>query len=158
MGVPTSYTQLLEEPSLSRETTRNIRPFVSGSVPLLSETHPAWREQTGHAILGRYGMTETNMNASNPSAGPRKAGTIGLPLPNIDIRIADEEGRAVAQGQVGMIQIRGPNVFKGYWNLLAKTTEEFTDDGYFVSGDLGRFDEDGWTFPQSAGPAHLVSP
>jgi malonyl-CoA/methylmalonyl-CoA synthetase len=144
MGVPTFYTRLLDENSLNRETTGNVRLFVSGSAPLLSETHVAWEQRTGHAILERYGMTETNMNASNPYSGPRRAGTVGLPLPGVEIRIADEEGRAVSQGQVGMIQIRGPNVFKGYWNMPAKTAEEFTADGYFISGDLGRFDEDGY--------------
>jgi malonyl-CoA/methylmalonyl-CoA synthetase len=117
---------------------------VSGSAPLLPETHLVWEKRTGHAILERYGMTETNMNASNPYIGPRKAGTVGLPLPGVEIRIADERGQAVAQGQAGMIQIRGPNVFKGYWNMPAKTAEEFTADGYFISGDLGEIDEDGY--------------
>jgi malonyl-CoA/methylmalonyl-CoA synthetase len=144
MGVPTFYTRLLEQPSLTRDSTRAIRLFVSGSAPLLAETHAAWSDRTGHAILERYGMTETNMNASNPYLGLRKAGTVGLPLPDVDIRIAGEDGRAVAHGEVGMIQIRGPNVFKGYWNLPEMTAEEFTEDGYFVSGDLGRFDSDGY--------------
>lgn len=144
MGVPTFYTRLLDEASLNRESTGNVRLFVSGSAPLLAETHVAWQQRTGHAILERYGMTETNMNASNPYSGSRRAGTVGLPLPNVEIRIADEEGRAVGQGSVGMIQIRGPNVFKGYWNMPAKTAEEFTSDGYFISGDLGKFDEDGY--------------
>ena len=144
MGVPTFYTRLLDEESLNRDSTCNVRLFVSGSAPLLPETHLAWEKRTGHAILERYGMTETNMNASNPYIGPRKAGTVGLPLPGIEIRIADERGQAVAQGQAGMIQIRGPNVFKGYWNMPAKTAEEFTADGYFISGDLGKIDEDGY--------------
>lgn len=144
MGVPTFYTRLLHEESLNRESTANIRLFVSGSAPLLAETHVEWEHRTGHAILERYGMTETNMNASNPYSGARRAGTVGLPLPGVEIRIADEKEQAVAQGEVGMIQIRGPNVFKGYWNMPAKTAEEFTADGYFISGDLGKFDGEGY--------------
>ncbi len=144
MGVPTFYTRLLEHQSLNREITQNIRLFVSGSAPLLPETHVAWKQRTGHDILERYGMTETNMNASNPYSGPRKAGTVGLPLPKVDIRIVNDEGHPVEQGQVGMIEVHGPNVFKGYWKLPVKSAEEFTSDGYFVSGDLGRFDEDGY--------------
>jgi malonyl-CoA/methylmalonyl-CoA synthetase len=144
MGVPTFYTRLLDEPSLNRQSARNVRLFVSGSAPLLAETHRDWELRTGHAILERYGITETNMNASNPYAGRRKPGTVGLPLPGVEIKIAGGDGWALGRGEVGMIQIRGPNVFTGYWNMPAKTAEEFTKDGYFISGDFGRFDDDGY--------------
>ncbi len=137
MGVPTFYTRLLTHPKLDREHVKNIRLFISGSAPLLAETHRAWRDKTGHAILERYGMTETNMNSSNPYDGERVAGSVGFPLPEVDIRID------AAPGEIGMIEIRGPNVFRGYWRNPAKTAAEFRG-GYFVSGDLGRFDEHGY--------------
>ena len=145
MGVPTFYTRLLALPELNRETTRNMRLFVSGSAPLLAETHTEWQARTGHAILERYGMTETNMNSSNPCEGPRKPGTVGQPLPGVDIRVADpDSGKPLPEGEIGSIEIKGPNVFKGYWQMPEKTAAEFRSDGFFISGDLGKFDADGY--------------
>jgi malonyl-CoA/methylmalonyl-CoA synthetase len=142
MGVPTFYTRLLAEPSFTRERCANIRLFVSGSAPLLPETFEAFRERTGHAILERYGMSETNMIASNPLEGPRVAGTVGRPLPGVQVRIM-EDGKAAEPGHVGAVQVRGPNVFAGYWNLPDKTREEFSDDGWFRTGDMGEWVSDG---------------
>ncbi|MFG1416970.1 malonyl-CoA synthase [Xanthobacter sp. V0B-10] len=144
MGVPTFYTRLLEQPGLDREAARTMRLFVSGSAPLLAETHRAFQERTGHAILERYGMTETNMNTSNPYDGARIAGTVGLPLPGVAVRVTDpESGRVLGAGEIGMIEVKGPNVFKGYWRLPEKTRAEFRD-GFFITGDLGRIDADGY--------------
>ncbi len=137
MGVPTFYTRLLSHPHLNREHVANMRVFISGSAPLLAETHKEWSDKTGHAILERYGMTETNMNSSNPYDGERVAGSVGFPLPDVDIRIDSEAGG------IGVIEIKGPNVFKGYWRMPEKTAAEFRD-GYFISGDLGRFDDRGY--------------
>ena len=144
MGVPTFYTRLLAEPGLG-EAARGMRLFVSGSAPLLPETHGAWEAATGHRILERYGMTETNMNTSNPYDGERRPGTVGMPLPGVELRVcvagtADE----VPPGETGMIEVRGPNVFKGYWNMPEKTAAELRFDGWFVTGDLGRVDADGY--------------
>jgi malonyl-CoA/methylmalonyl-CoA synthetase len=145
MGVPTFYTRLLDDSRLNRDLTAKMRLFISGSAPLLAETHRAFQERTGHAILERYGMTETGMNTSNPYDGERRAGTVGFPLPRVSIRIADPEtGRALATGEVGVIEIKGPNVFKGYWRMPDKTTAEFRPDGYFISGDLGLIDDRGY--------------
>ncbi len=145
MGVPTFYTRLLTRPDFNRDLVAHMRLFVSGSAPLSAETHKDFEERTGHAILERYGMTETNMNNSNPYDGARRAGTVGFPLPGVEIRIADREsGDALAQGQVGMIEVRGPNVFKGYWRMPEKTAAEFRDDGFFISGDLGLVDAKGY--------------
>jgi malonyl-CoA/methylmalonyl-CoA synthetase len=145
MGVPTFYTRLLEHPGLTREATRHMRLFVSGSAPLLAETHDRWREQTGHAILERYGMTETNMITSNPYDGDRIAGTVGFPLPGVSLRIAEPEGGAIVpQGDVGVIEVKGPNVFKGYWRMPEKTAAEFRPDGFFITGDLGKIDARGY--------------
>ena len=145
MGVPTFYTRLLKHPDLSREAVKGMRLFVSGSAPLLAETHREWREATGHAILERYGMTETGMNVSNPCDGERIAGTVGRPLPGVELRIVDPEtGAAVADGGIGMIEVRGPNVFKGYWRMPEKTAEEFRPDGFFITGDLGTIRPDGY--------------
>jgi malonyl-CoA/methylmalonyl-CoA synthetase len=144
MGVPTFYTRLLKDARLAAESTRHMRLFISGSAPLLPETHNQWRERTGHAILERYGMTETNMNSSNPYHGARIPGSVGLPLPGVEIRIADDEGRSVPQGEIGMIEVRGPNVFKGYWNMPEKTEAEFRRDGFFITGDLGTIGPDGY--------------
>lgn len=145
MGVPTFYVRLLELPNLSREATANMRLFVSGSAPLLAETHKQWLEVTGTAILERYGMTETNMNASNPYDGERRAGTVGLPLPGVEIRVADPEtGKELAQGEIGSVEIRGPNIFKGYWQMPEKTREEFRGDGFFITGDMGVTDKDNY--------------
>jgi malonyl-CoA/methylmalonyl-CoA synthetase len=135
----------LQHPKLTKDATARMRLFVSGSAPLLAETHAAWEERTGHRILERYGMTETNMNTSNPYEGARKAGTVGLPLPDVELRIADPEtGAVLPQGSIGMIELKGPNLFRGYWRLPEKTEAEFRPDGFFITGDLGRIDEDGY--------------
>lgn len=145
MGVPTFYTRLLRHPNLSRDMTAHMRLFISGSAPLLEDTHRAWFEQTGHVILERYGMTETNMMTSNPYEGERRAGTVGFPLPGVTLRIADPEtGTALPQGKPGVIEVKGPNVFKGYWRNPEKTAAEFRPDGFFITGDLGKIDEDGY--------------
>jgi malonyl-CoA/methylmalonyl-CoA synthetase len=143
MGVPTFYTRLLAQPGLGREAAADMRLFISGSAPLLAQTHEAWRERTGQAILERYGMTETGMNTSNPYEGDRIAGTVGMPLPGVDLRLMDGDIEA-APGSVGMIEVRGPNVFAGYWRNPEKTDEAFRSDGFFVTGDLGRHDERGY--------------
>ncbi|MDE1568470.1 malonate--CoA ligase [Aquabacter sp. P-9] len=144
MGVPTFYTRLLDQPGLTREATAHMRLFVSGSAPLLAETHRAFRERTGQAILERYGMTETGMNTSNPYDGDRRAGTVGFPLPGIDLRVTNPEtGAVVGTDEIGMIEVKGPNVFKGYWRMPEKTASEF-HDGFFITGDLGKVDGDGY--------------
>ena len=137
MGVPTFYTRLLAEPAFTRESCRNIRLFVSGSAPLLPETFDAFRAHTGHTILERYGMTETGMNTSNPDDGERVAGTVGVPLRGVDVRIVDGQGAGCAPGVVGAVEVKGPNVFSGYWRMPERTRDEFTADGYFRTGDLG---------------------
>lgn len=142
MGVPTFYTRLLSDPGLTREVCAGVRLFISGSAPLSPATHAEWRERTGHAILERYGMTETNMITSNPYDGERKAGTVGMPLPGVEVRIAGPEG-ALPPGEAGAIEVRGPNVFQGYWRLPEKTAEEFLE-GWFVTGDMGAFDAEGY--------------
>ncbi len=144
MGVPTFYTRLLDDPRVDAALTGHIRLFISGSAPLLAETHRAWTARTGHCILERYGMTETNMNTSNPYAGERRPGTVGLPLPGIDLRICDTAGKAVPTGEIGTIEVRGPNVFAGYWGMPEKTAEELRLDGFFITGDLGMQDADGY--------------
>lgn len=145
MGVPTFYTRLLSEPSFDKKLVNNMRLFISGSAPLLAETHIEFEERTGKRILERYGMTETNMNTSNPYDGERRAGTVGFPLPGVELRIVDPEtGITQDTGDIGMIEVRGPNIFKGYWNMPEKTKEEFKDDGYFITGDLGVQDKDGY--------------
>ncbi len=144
MGVPTFYIRLLGEAAFDRDLVSHMRLFVSGSAPLAPDIHREFEARTGQAILERYGMTETNMNTSNPYDGDRIPGTVGLPLPGVDIRIADSAtGRVLPQGDVGVIEIRGPNVFKGYWQMPEKTAAEFRN-GYFISGDLGRIDERGY--------------
>jgi malonyl-CoA/methylmalonyl-CoA synthetase len=146
MGVPTFYTRLLQQPELSRETTSNVRLFISGSAPLLADTHREFFERTGHAILERYGMSETLMNTSNPYDGARIPGSVGPPLPGVEVRVTDPE-TGVTQSRanaVGMIEVRGPNVFKGYWRMPEKTAAEFRPDGFFITGDLGRIDERGY--------------
>ncbi len=145
MGVPTFYTRLLKHPGLTRAAVAGMRLFVSGSAPLLSETHRDWQARTGHAILERYGMTETNMLTSNPYEGERRAGTVGFPLPDVAVRIADpDSGAPLADGEIGAIEVAGPNVFGGYWGLPEKTRQEFRADGFFITGDLGRFDAEGY--------------
>ncbi len=144
MGVPTLYTRLLEQAGFGRDTCARIRLFVSGSAPLLAETHRAFEQRTGHAILERYGMTETVMLTSNPYVGDRRAGTVGFPLPGVGVRIVDNDGHPLPQGEVGHVQVRGPNVFPGYWRMPEKTREDFTDDGFFRTGDLGMIDARGY--------------
>ncbi|MFN3576915.1 MAG: AMP-binding protein [Tabrizicola sp.] len=143
MGVPTFYTRLLADPGLTREATAHMRLFISGSAPLSPATHAEWQARTGHAILERYGMTETNMITSNPHDGARRAGTVGMPLPGVEVRITGPDGSILPRGEAGAIEVRGPNVFKGYWRLPEKTAEEFRD-GWFVTGDLGAFDAQGY--------------
>jgi len=158
MGVPTFYTRLLAEPGLNREAAKTMRLFISGSAPLLAETHREWSAKTGHAILERYGMTETNMNTSNPYSGERVPGAVGLPLPGVNIRIADPETRAIlAQNDIGMIEVKGPNVFKGYWHMPEKTASEFKPDGYFITGDLGKIDESGYVHIVGRGKDLIIS-
>ena len=141
MGVPTFYTRLLAEPRFTRELVSHMRLFVSGSAPLLAETQRAFAARTGHAILERYGMTETGMNASNPYDGERRPGTVGQPLPGVEIRITGQAGGAILpDGEIGRIEVRGANVTPGYWRMPDTTREAFRADGFFVTGDLGRFD------------------
>ena len=145
MGVPTFYVRLLEDERLTKELTRNIRVFISGSAPLLAETHASFLKCTGHHILERYGMTETNMNTSNPYYGERRPGTVGFPLPGVEIKITNlETGKMLKTNEVGQIEVRGPNVFRGYWGMPEKTKEELREDGYFITGDLGLIDPDGY--------------
>ncbi|MFT4959049.1 MAG: malonyl-CoA/methylmalonyl-CoA synthetase [Paracoccaceae bacterium] len=144
MGVPTFYTRLLGDPRFDRDLTKHMRLFVSGSAPLLAETHIQFENRTGHRILERYGMTETNMNISNPYDGERRAGTVGFALPGIEVKITDANGIEVADDEVGQIEVRGPNVFKGYWQMPEKTAEELRDNGFFITGDLGTRDSDGY--------------
>jgi malonyl-CoA/methylmalonyl-CoA synthetase len=143
MGVPTFYTRLLSDPGLTRGATAHMRLFISGSAPLSPVTHAEWQDRTGHAILERYGMTETNMITSNPYDGTRRAGTVGMPLPGGEVRITGPDGTVLPQGEAGSIEVRGPNVFQGYWRLPEKTAEEFRD-GWFVTGDMGAFDAQGY--------------
>lgn len=143
MGVPTFYTRLLADPRLTRERAENMRLFISGSAPLLVDTHEAWEARTGHRILERYGMTETNMSTSNPYDGERRAGTVGFPLPGVEARII-ADGMEVAQGEIGVLHVRGANVFQGYWQMPEKTAEELLPDGWFITGDMARMDEDGY--------------
>ncbi|MGA7802457.1 MAG: malonyl-CoA synthase [Gammaproteobacteria bacterium] len=144
MGVPTFYTRLLSEPDFGREDCRNMRLFTSGSAPLLEQTFEEFKQRTGHTILERYGMTETGMNTSNPLQGERLAGTVGLPLPGVSVRVTDDDDQPVADGTVGQLQVKGDNVFKGYWRLPDKTAEEFTADGWFRTGDQARRDTNGY--------------
>lgn len=145
MGVPTFYTRLLDEPRFNADLVRHMRLFVSGSAPLLAESHRQFESHTGHRILERYGMTETNMNCSNPYDGARRAGTVGKPLPGVELIITDTAtGLELLPGQVGQIEVRGPNVFSGYLNMPEKTKEELRETGFFITGDLGLIDEEGY--------------
>jgi malonyl-CoA/methylmalonyl-CoA synthetase len=143
MGVPTFYSRLLGDPRLDRAVCQNMRLFISGSAPLSPATHAAWQARTGHVILERYGMTETNMITSNPYAGDRRAGTVGMALPGVSMRVVDPLGKPVPAGSAGAIEVRGPNVFQGYWRMPVETAKEFRD-GWFVTGDLGAIDADGY--------------
>jgi len=147
MGVPTLYVRMLAEPALNRAAARHMRLFISGSAPLLLETFNAWRERTGHTILERYGMSETVMLTSNPydpAQGQRRGGTVGFALPGVQVRVRDEQEHDCAPDEIGGIQVRGPNVFAGYWQMPDKTSEAFTADGYFKTGDVGRIDAQGY--------------
>ncbi|RAI42586.1 malonate--CoA ligase [Rhodoplanes roseus] len=145
MGVPTHYVRLVQHDGLTREATAHMRLFTSGSAPLLAETHDQFRAKTGHAILERYGMTETGMNTSNPYDGERIAGTVGFPLPDITVRVANPgTGEALPPGEVGVLEVKGPNVFAGYWRMPEKTKEEFRPDGFFITGDVGMIDARGY--------------
>jgi len=143
MGVPTFYTRLLEESRFGRAQCANMRLFLAGSAPLLNETFDAFERRTGHTILERYGMTEAGMITSNPYDGERLAGTVGYPLPGVEARIADDDGNPVPEGEPGVLEIHGPNLFKGYWGLPEKTAEEFRADGYFITGDIATMSGDG---------------
>ena len=158
MGVPTFYTRLLQSPALTKESTAHMRLFISGSAPLLADTHREWAARTGHAVLERYGMTETNMNTSNPYDGDRVPGAVGFPLPGVSVRVTDPEtGNALAPDTIGMIEVKGPNVFKGYWRMPEKTTAEFRDDGFFITGDLGKIDDRGYVHILGRGKDLVIS-
>lgn len=143
MGVPTFYTRLLADDRLTRDRAANMRLFISGSAPLLVDTHEQWEARTGHRILERYGMTETNMNTSNPYDGERRAGTVGFPLPGVEARVMTG-GKEVPTGEIGVLEVRGDNVFQGYWHMPEKTAEELRPDGWFITGDMAKFDKDGY--------------
>ncbi|WP_442935662.1 malonate--CoA ligase [Nitrobacter sp. NHB1] len=141
MGVPTFYTRLLQNPALTKESTRHMRLFISGSAPLLADTHREWSARTGHAVLERYGMTETGMNTTNPYDGERVPGAVGRALPGVSVRITDPEtSQELPRESIGMIEVKGPNVFKGYWRMPEKTRAEFRADGFFITGDIGKID------------------
>jgi malonyl-CoA/methylmalonyl-CoA synthetase len=145
MGVPTFYTRLLADPAFTRQAAAGMRLFVSGSAPLSADVHRAFLERTGQSVLERYGMTETGMLTSNPYEGERRAGSVGPPLPGVELRIAEfESGRVLPQGEVGIVEVKGPNVFAGYWRNPEKTAAEFRPDGYFITGDMGRIEPDGY--------------
>ena len=143
MGVPTFYSRLLADEAFTHEECKNMRLFISGSAPLTAETHKAFEQRTGHAILERYGMSETGMNSSNPLDGDRIPGTVGFALPGISIRVSDDDGNLLSPGHIGNVEIRGANVFIGYWNMPEKTKSEFKPGGWFITGDLGQIDEEG---------------
>ncbi|MDP4609508.1 MAG: malonyl-CoA synthase [Burkholderiaceae bacterium] len=152
MGVPTLYVRLLAQANLNAKAVRNMRLFVSGSAPLLADTFDEWHKRTGHTILERYGMSETVMLTSNPyqadarynNATQRRGGTVGFPLPGVTLRVVNDSGESVAQGEVGHIQVQGPSVFAGYWQMPEKTAEEFTADCFFKTGDVGKIDAQGY--------------
>jgi malonyl-CoA/methylmalonyl-CoA synthetase len=158
MGVPTFYVRLLDDPRLTRSAAEHMRIFISGSAPLLAETHRSFFERTGHAILERYGMTETGMNTSNPYDGERVPGAVGLPLPGVEVRIAHPEtGEILARDEIGMIEVRGPNVFSGYWRMPEKTKAEFREGGFFITGDLGKIDARGYVHIVGRGKDLVIS-
>ena len=152
MGVPTLYVRMLAEPTLDKAAVKNMRLFIAGSAPLLIETFTEWQQRTGHTILERYGMSETAMLTSNPYAADkryakqseRRGGTVGFPLPGVSLRVLGDDGQALPVGEIGGIQVKGPNVFKGYWRMPEKTAEEFTADNFFKTGDVGKVDERGY--------------
>ncbi|MBR0821000.1 malonyl-CoA synthase [Bradyrhizobium liaoningense] len=158
MGVPTFYTRLLQNSALSRDTTKHMRLFISGSAPLLAETHREWSARTGHAVLERYGMTETNMNTSNPYDGERVPGAVGFPLPGVSVRVTEPDtGKELPREEIGMIEVKGPNVFRGYWRMPEKTKSEFRPDGFFITGDLGKIDDKGYVHILGRGKDLVIS-
>ncbi len=158
MGVPTFYVRMLADPRLTREAAQHVRVFISGSAPLLPDTFRGFLERTGHAILERYGMTETGMNTSNPYDGERVPGTVGRPLPGVELRIANPEtDEILGSGETGMIEVRGPNVCKGYWRMPDKTKAEFREDGFFITGDLGKIDAAGYVHILGRGKDLVIS-
>ncbi|MFN7026987.1 MAG: malonate--CoA ligase [Pseudorhizobium sp.] len=158
MGVPTFYVRLAKHQGLTQAAASHMRLFISGSAPLLAETHKAFAEKSGHHILERYGMTETNMNTSNPYEGDRIAGTVGFPLPGVSLRITNpESGRPLPAGETGMIEVKGPNVFGGYWQMPEKTKAEFRSDGFFITGDLGKIDDRGYVHIVGRGKDLVIS-
>ena len=158
MGVPTFYTRLLDQPAFGKAATAHMRLFVSGSAPLLAETHTLFESRTGHRILERYGMTETNMNTSNPYDGERRAGTVGFALPGVEVRVCVPGTEdAVAPGEVGVLEVRGENVFAGYWQMPEKTAEELRENGFFITGDLARIDSDGYVHIVGRGKDLIIS-
>jgi malonyl-CoA/methylmalonyl-CoA synthetase len=158
MGVPTFYTRLLERADFTADLVRHMRVFISGSAPLLAETHRAFEQRTGHAIVERYGMTETTMITSNPYDGARRPGTVGFPLPGVELRVADPgAGAPLPQGEIGVLEVRGPNVFQGYWRMPEKTAAEFRADGFFITGDLGKVDEEGYFHIVGRGKDLIIS-
>src|SRR4030081_2456339 len=158
MGVPTFYTRLLQSPALTHESTNHMRLFISGSAPLLADAHREWAARTGHAVLERYGMTETNMNTSNPYDGDRVPGAVGHALPGVTVRVTDPEtGKEMSREEIGMIEVKGPNVFGGYWRMPEKTKAEFRDDGFFITGDLGKIDSKGYVHIVGRGKDLVIS-
>jgi malonyl-CoA/methylmalonyl-CoA synthetase len=158
MGVPTFYTRLLDHPDFTKDLTAHMRLFISGSAPLLAETHKAFEARTGHRILERYGMTETNMNTSNPYDGERRAGTVGHPLPGVELKVTDpDSGATLPDGEIGVIEVRGPNVFQGYWQMPEKTAAELRSDGFFITGDLGLIDDQGYVQIVGRGKDLIIS-
>jgi malonyl-CoA/methylmalonyl-CoA synthetase len=158
MGVPTFYTRLLQSPALTKDSTKHMRLFVSGSAPLLADTHREWAARTGHAVLERYGMTETNMTTSNPYNGDRVPGAVGHALPGVSVRVTDPEtGKVLGEETIGMLEVKGPNVFKGYWRMPEKTRSEFRDDGFFITGDLGKIDAKGYVHILGRGKDLVIS-
>ena len=158
MGVPTFYTRLLDDPRFDRELVSQIRLFISGSAPLLTTTHEDFQARTGHRILERYGMTETNMTTSNPYDGDRRAGTVGPALPGVEVKICHPDtGEILPTGEIGMVEVRGPNVFQGYWNMPEKTAAELRSDGFFITGDLGQLSDDGYLTIVGRGKDLIIS-
>jgi malonyl-CoA/methylmalonyl-CoA synthetase len=158
MGVPTYYMRLLGSQKLGRHAVKSMRLFISGSAPLLPETHREWETRTGHAIVERYGLTETNINTSIPYDGPRTCGTVGLPLPGVSLRVVDaDSGVPLPHDHIGMIEVKGANVFKGYWRMPEKTASAFRDDGYFITGDLGKIDASGYLHIVGRGKDLIIS-
>src|SRR6202163_1522284 len=158
MGVATFYTRLLHSPDLSKQSTSHMRLFISGSAPLLADTHREWADRTGHAVLERYGMTETNMNTSNPYDGDLVPGAVGHALPGVSVRVTDPEtGKTLGPETIWIIEVKGPNVFKGYWRMPEKTKAEFRNDGFFITGDLGKIDNHGYVHILGRGKDLVIS-